>query len=123
YGFRSKDFEESFLAIVCKRSCNTITIFEQTDNGILLIDFNTLMNTMILQCTDHLQACAITHMREARIFMPTEIALKNSSVWCSVEHSTPRFKLTHMIRRLLHKNFNHAPVVEVLTTTHRVCKM
>src|SRR5690349_15704207 len=55
--------------------------------------------------------------------MPSEISLQNSSIISAVEQSSPRFKLANAIGCFLCKQFHHAPVVKILTTAHRVCKM
>ena len=75
---------------------------------------------MILECTDHLQASSVADVREARIPMPTEVALQNSAVGRAVEERSPRLELAHAIRRFLRVELGHPPVVEVLAASHGV---
>ena len=63
---------------------------------------------------------AIAHVREARIPMPTEVALQDAAVLGAIEQRAPRFELADAVRRFLRVQLGHAPVVQVLATAHRV---
>src|SRR5262249_293359 len=90
---------------------------------VLHVDMNSLMNTVILQCADHLQPRSIADVSEPRITMSTEISLENASVFCAIEHCAPRFELAHTIRGFLRVYFSHAPLIDVLTAAHGMREM
>ena len=48
-----------------------------------------LMNAMILQRADHLQAGPVSNMREAGILVTTKVALENAAVVCPVKERAP----------------------------------
>src|SRR3954470_15371397 len=81
------------------------------------------MYAVILQRADHLQASAITHMREPRIFVAAEMSLQNSTIFGAIENSAPRLKLAHAIGRFLGVQLGHAPLVHVLATAHCIGEM
>src|SRR5215468_1013041 len=72
---------------------------------------NSLMNSMVLQCADHLQPGAIADVSEPRITMSTEISLENASVFCAIEHCAPCLELAHAVGRFLRVQFSHAPLM------------
>src|SRR5262249_56882142 len=100
--FSAKDFEASAFAFVPKRSDHAIAVFEQRKNRVLHMDIDAAMHTVILQSANHFQACAIAHVRETRILVSAEMPLQNSSVFVSIEHGAPRFKLTDPTGRFSH---------------------
>ena len=82
-----------------------------------------LMDCMILERTDHLEARAVAHVREARILVAAEVALKDPAVGGAVEQRAPRLELAHASRRLLRVQLGHPPVVEVLAAAHGVAEV
>ena len=82
-----------------------------------------LMDAVILQCADHLQAGAVADVRQPRISVAAEVALKNPAVLGAIEQRAPCLEFAHAIGRLLGVQFRHAPVVEVLAAAHRVGEM
>ena len=81
------------------------------------------MNAVILQRADQFQARAVADVREARITMAAEIALRNFSFLRAVKHRAPGFEFVDARRRFLRVQFGHAPVVDVLAAAHRVGEM
>ena len=81
------------------------------------------MNAVILQRADQFQTRAVADVREARITMAAEIALRNFSFLRAVKHRAPRFEFVDARRRFLRVQFGHAPVVDVLAAAHRVGEM
>src|SRR5260221_4925659 len=92
-GLRHEYFEKSFFPVVAKSANHLFSIFQQADNGVFLINIDTLMDSVILKRSDHFQTGAVTYVRESRILMPTKISLENSSVVGPVKNGTPGFEL------------------------------
>ena len=111
------------LPLIRQRADDTRAIFEQRHHRVLHVNVNALMNAMVLQRADQLQSRAIADMREARILVPAEVALKDASIRRAVKHRAPRLEFAHTIRRLFGMNLRHAPVVHVLPAAHRVGEM
>src|ERR1700746_680528 len=81
------------------------------------------MDSMVLQCTDHLEASAVSDMHQPGIAMPTEITLKDPPIVCTIEKSTPCFQFADARRCFLGMQFGHPPITQVLAATHRVGKV
>ena len=88
--------------------------------GVLHVDLDALVDAVILQRADHLEAGAIADVREARVAVAAEVALQDPAVLGAIEDGAPRLQLAHAIGRLLGVQLGHAPVVEVLAAAHRV---
>jgi len=56
---------------------------------------------MVLQCANHFQAGPVTHMRQPRIPMTTEVPLQDLAIGGPIEDRTPCFQLTDTCWRLL----------------------
>ena len=82
-----------------------------------------LMDAVILQRADHLQAGAVAHVRQARIAVAAEVALKNLAVLGAIENRAPGFEFVHPRRSFLGVQFRHAAVVQVLAAAHGVGEM
>src|SRR5437868_1660846 len=65
----------SSFSIVTKCSCDAIIFFQQSSDRTLHVHCYPLVNAMVLQRSDHLEPCAITHVCESRIFMSSKIPL------------------------------------------------
>src|SRR6185503_13079364 len=72
---------------------------------------------------DHLEARAITGVREARIAMAAEVTLADQAVLRAIEHRTPLLELADALRRLPRVQLGHAPDVEELAAAHRVAEV
>ena len=82
-----------------------------------------VMDAVILQRADHLQAGAVAHVRQPRITMAAKIALQNSAVLGAIEQRAPGFQFAHARRRFLGVQLGHAPVVQILAAAHGVGEM
>ena len=122
-GLRLENPETSALAVITKRAHNPVAVLEQVHNRVFHVNRDALMDAVILQRADHLQARAVADVREARIAMAAEIALRNFPFLRAVEHRAPRFQFVDARRRFLRVQFGHAPVVDVLAAAHRVGEM
>ena len=89
----------------------------------LHVNVDALMNAVILQGADHLQAGAIADMREPRIFVPAKISLQDAPVFCAIEHRAPGFQFPHAIGRFFRVQLGHPPIVDILAAAHRVGEM
>ncbi len=92
-------------------------------DGALHVDVDALVDAVILQRADHLEAGAVADVREARIAMAAEIALQDAAVLGAIEQRAPGFQFAHAVRRFLGVQLGHAPVVEVLAAAHGVGEM
>src|SRR5205814_1423245 len=81
------------------------------------------MNSMVLQRADHLQPGTIADVRQAGIAMPAEVTLQDAAGLGAIEHGAPGFQFAHARRRFLGVQLGHAPVVDVLSASHRVGKV
>ena len=84
------------------------------------MNIDALMDAVILQGADHLEARAVAHVRQPRIAMAAEIALQNAAVLGAIEHRAPGFELAHARRRFLGVQLRHAPIVQILAAAHGV---
>ena len=119
-GFGAEQLVAASLALVTKCSGHAAAALEQCNYGAFHVHVDALMDAVILQSADHLQARAIAHMRQARIFVPAEIALQDAAVGCAIEHRAPGFQLTHAFGRFLGMQFRHAGIVQILAAAHGV---
>src|ERR1700730_2903222 len=121
--FGAKNSEATTLAFVTTRADNAVAIFEHRKNGVLHVNLDALMNAVVLQRADHLQAGAIADVREPRIFMTAKISLQDAPVFRAIENGAPRFKLAHAIGRFLGVQLGHAPLIDILAAAHGVGEM
>src|SRR5260221_11287110 len=84
-------------------------IFEQRQHRVLDMRIDALMDAVILQSANHLQASAITDVGQTRIFVPAEIPLENAAILRSVEHCSPRFEVANPVWGFPGVQFSHAP--------------
>jgi len=120
HGLRREDLEASALAVVTQRAGNPIPILEQRDDRAFHVHVYRLIDRVVLQCADHLETGAVSHVRQSRVFVSAEIALENPSIGSAVEHCAPCLELAHAIRRFLRVKLGHPPVIEILAAAHRV---
>jgi hypothetical protein len=120
---RFENFEPAAFAIVSKRTGDAVTIFKERYNCMLHIDFDALMDPVILQGTNHFQSSAISNVGKTRIPMTTEISLKNAAILRPIKNCTPCFQLSNSGRRFQSVQLSHPPVVDVLATAHGVREM
>src|SRR5215469_1695066 len=111
------------IAVGSKCTRNALAVFEQPDDGVFHEHVETEMDSMILQRPDHLEARAVSDMRQPRISMTAEIALQDAPIACAIEEGAPCFQFANARRSLLRMEFCHSPVAQILAATHRVGKM
>src|SRR5678815_2974953 len=119
-GFGSENPKTTTLAIVTEGFADSRSILQQCENTHLHVHIDSAMNPVILQGADHFQAGEIADVREARIFMAAKIPLQTPTVLCSIENRAPSLKFAHTRGRLPSVQLRHSPIVDVLTSAHRV---
>ena len=108
------------LAVVAERAGDAVAVLEQLDDRVLHVDVDALVDAVVLQRADHLQAGAIADVGEPRVAVAAEVALQDAAVLGAVEDRAPGLQLAHAVGRLLGVQLGHAPVVQVLAAAHRV---
>ncbi len=78
-----------------------VAVLKQRDDGVLHVDFDPLMDAVVLERANHFQAGTIADVGESWIAMTTEIALKNSPIGRAVEHRSPSFEFADAVGRFL----------------------
>ena len=119
-GAGAKQLEPAALALVAEGADDPIAVLQQPDDRALHVHVDALMDAVVLQRANHLEAGAVADVRETRIAVAAEVALEDAAVLGPVEHRAPRFELAHAIGRLPGVELRHAPVVHVLAAAHRV---
>ena len=82
-----------------------------------------LVDAVILQGADELEAGAITDVREARVPMATEVALADEAFLGAIEDGAPVFELAHAGGGVLRVKLGHAPHVEEFPSAHGVAEV
>src|SRR6266404_4038827 len=91
-GLSQKNLEPPALSVITKCSDHTVAFLQQRQDRVLHVNINALVNSVVLERANHLQPSAITHMRQAGILVPAEIALQNAPVRCPVKERSPGFE-------------------------------
>src|SRR6266566_1748790 len=115
--------ESPALPVIPKRACYPIAVFQQSHNRMFHEDVQAEVYPMVLQGADHLQASPVTHMRQPRIPMTSEVPLQDLAVSCPIEYCAPRLQLADTRWRLFGVQLGHPPTVQVLTSTHSVSEV
>ena len=118
-----ENLEASALAVVGKRADDALAILEQRDDGPFHVNGDALVDAVVLQRANHLQAGAVADVRQARIAMAAEIALQNLAVFGAIKHRAPSLEFVDARGRFLGVQLGHAPVVDVLAAAHGVGEM
>ena len=121
--FRTEQYEPSALTLVRERAHDTSGVGEQREHRALHVHVDALVHPVVLQRSDHLETCPIADVGQPRIFVAAEIPLQDSAVFRPVEQGAPRLQLADGLRRFFGVKLRHAPVVEVLSASHRVGEM
>ena len=122
-GFRAKQLEAPALALVSERADDAVAVLEQRDDRALHVHVDALMDAVILERADHLQAGAVADVGQPRIAVAAEVALEDASVLRAIEHRAPGLELADAVGRFLRVQLRHAPVVHVLAAAHGVGEM
>ena len=112
--------EVALLAVVAEGARDSAGIHQQAQDSTFHVHFHALMNAVVLQGANHLEAGAVADMREPGISMAAEVALQNASVLCAIEQRPPGLEFPHAVGRFLGVQFGHAPVVQILAAAHRI---
>ena len=72
---RLEDMEPTELALVAEGADHPLTVLEQRDHGDFHVEFDPLVDGVILQGADHLETGAVADVRQARVAMAAEVAL------------------------------------------------
>ena len=91
--------------------------------GAFHVDVDALVDAVVLQGADHLQAGAVADVGQPRVAVAAEVALQDAAVLGAVEDGPPGFQLADARRRFLGVQLGHAPVVDVLAAAHGVGEM
>ena len=102
---------------------DAIAILEQRDHGNFHVDFDALMDAMILKCADQFESGAVADVCEPRIAMTAEVALIDAAVFCTIKHRSPALEFANAIRCLFRVQLRHSPVVHILAAAHCVREM
>jgi len=86
HGLCREHLESPPIAIVSERAGNPVSVLEQRNDRAFHVHIDRLMNSVILERANNFQPGAIAYVREARVFVSAEIALKDPSVGGPVEH-------------------------------------
>ena len=117
---RAEHLEAAALALVAERAGDAVAVLEQRDDRALHVHVDALMDAVILQRADHLEAGAVADVGEPRIAVAAEVALEDAAVLGAIEDRAPRLELADAVGRFLRVQLRHAPVVDVLAAAHRV---
>jgi hypothetical protein len=112
--------EPSSLPLVAEGPDHAAALGEQAEDRRLHVDVDALVDAVVLERSDHLEAGAVADMGQTRILVPAEVPLEDLAVARSIEHGAPRFELAGPVRGLLRVQLGHSPVVQVLPAAHRV---
>ena len=81
------------------------------------------MHAVVLERADHLEAGAVTDVREALPGVAAECALQDPAVAGAIEQRAPFLELAHPVGRLLGVELRHAPVIEEGAALHGVAEV
>ena len=115
-----EDDEPALLAVVAEGAADAVAVLEEPDDRAFHVDRHALMDAVILQRADHLQAGAVADVGQTWILVAAEVALEDAAIFRAIEDGPPGFEFTDAVRRFLGVQLGHAPVVDVLAAAHRV---
>ena len=78
---------------------------------------------MLLERADHLEAGAVTDVREARVLVAAEVALEDLAVLRAIEEGAPLLELVDAVGSFHRVELRHAPLVQVAAALHRVAEV
>lgn len=86
----------------------------------LHVNVDALMNAVVPQRADQLQSRPVAHMREARILVPAEAALKDAAIRRAIKHRAPRLQFTHAVGSLFRVDLRHARLIHAHSMWRRL---
>ena len=120
---RFENAEATALTVVTKRADDAATVFQQRDDGVFHENRDALMDAVVLERSYEFKPRAVADVRQTRITMAAEIALRDFAFLRAVEHRAPLFQFVNARWCFLGVQFGHAPVVDVLPAAHCVGEM
>ena len=108
---------------VAEGTGDAFAVFEELDDRALHEDVDALVDRVLLERPNHLEAGAISDVREAGVAVTAEVALEDAPVGGAVEDGAPLLELEHPFGSFLRMNLRHRPVVEELASPHGVAEV
>ena len=98
---RAEGDELAGLAPIADRAGHALTVGEEMTQRALHEHVDALRDGVVLQGADHLEAGAVSDVRQPRVPVTAEITLENEAVLGAVEQRAPLLELEHALGRLL----------------------
>ena len=115
-----EDGEAPSLPVVAQGARHPVAILQEGGDGDLHVDVQALVDAMVLEGADHLQAGTVPHVGQPRVGVAAEVPLQDLPVGGPVHEGAPRLQLPDPVRRLPGVELRHPPVVEVSAASHGV---
>ena len=119
-GLGLKHLEGAAIPVECESADHALPICQELDHGAFHVHVDLLVDGVVLERADHLQARSVAYVREPRVGVSAEIALQNAPVGRAVEDRPPCFEFANPRGSLLGVQLCHPAVVQVLPPAHRV---
>ena len=121
--FGAEQHEAAGLAPVGHHAGGPLAILHDVERGAFHVHRDPLVDAVILQGADHLEAGAIADVSQSGVAVSPKVALADQTVLGPVEDRPPFFEFADSVRGVLGVQLRHAPVVEELAAAHRVAKV
>src|SRR5207245_2343051 len=108
---------------VAEKAGDPVPVQNEVEPRALHVDLEALVDAVVLERPDDLEAGPIADVREARIAVASEIALADQTVLGAIENRPPFLQLAHAVGGLPRMELGHAPLVEELAAPHRVAEV
>src|SRR2546428_1426460 len=115
--------EAARFAPVAQDSGEATSIQEELQGRAFHVDAEPLVDRVVLQCADDLEAGPVADVRQAWIAVPAEIPLADQAVSRAIEYRSPFFQLAYALGGFPRMQLGHAPLVEKLAAPHRVAEV
>ena len=135
-GRGAEDDEPAGLAPVADGAADPLAVEQQVGDGQLGEDLQPRLQVaglgevvllqrhdLLLERADELQAGAVADVREPRVLVPAEVALRDAAVGGAVEQRAVGLQLPDPLRRLLRVQLGHPRVVEELAAAQGVAEV
>ncbi len=90
HGLCLENPETAALAVVTERADDAVAVLEQRHDGVFHVDRDALMNAVVLQRANQFQPGAVADVRQPRILVAAEIALRESCRPCVRSNTAPQ---------------------------------
>ena len=122
-GLGLEEDELAGVAPVAEGAADAVALLQEPLDLALHVDVDALVDAVVLERPDHLEAGPVADVGQARIAMAAEVALEDASVLGAIEQGAPALQLEHALGRFLGVQLRHPPVVQHLAAAHRVAEM